>query len=78
MVDSDDSDDDEPNEVSKLSHSDLLFLYHRVNGGYEILKQIYNKLELEKNSLVDLTHELELTIKIIKMVNSRHDRYESI
>jgi len=39
MVDSDDSDKDEPSKISKLSHSDLLFEYHGVNGRYEQFKE---------------------------------------
>jgi len=68
MVDSDDSDNDEPNKVSKLSHSDLLFLYHGVNGGYERLKQRHSILELEKNSLIET----------IEMINSRSEKDQSL
>jgi len=78
MAHSDDSGDDEPSEVLKLWHSDLLFLYHEINGGYERLKQRYNKLELEKNSLIKLTIKLEKTIEIMKMVSSRDEKYQSL
>jgi len=74
MADSDDSDDDEPSEISKLFHSDLLFERHRVNGRYEKPKERYEKLELEKKNFVELTEELERQIEIIKMIYSRDDR----
>lgn len=77
MADSSGS-DDEPSEVSKLSNSDLLFLYHGVNGSYERLKDRYNKLESQKNSLLELTNELEQMIQNIKKVNSVCDKYRTL
>ena len=43
--DTTDSDDDEPSEVSKLTHSELLIYFHEINGCYERLREKYAKLE---------------------------------
>ncbi len=43
-----DSDDDEPSEVSKLTHSELLIYFHEVNGCFERLRKKYAKLESQK------------------------------
>ena len=40
-----DSDDDEPSEVSKLTHSELLIYFHEVNGCFERLREKYAKIE---------------------------------
>jgi len=77
MADSTNS-DDEPSEVSKLSYSDLLFLYHGVNGSYERLKDKYNKLESRKNSLLEFTSVLELMIQNIERINSECDKCQKL
>ena len=40
-----DSDDDEPSEVSKLTHSELLIYFHEVNGYFERLREKYAKIK---------------------------------
>ena len=58
-----DSDDDEPSEVSKLTHSELLIYFHEVNGCYEWLREKYAKLESQKDTLIECNEQLDQLVK---------------
>ena len=58
-----DSDDDEPSEVSKLTHSELLIYFHEVNGCFERLREKYAKLESQKDTSIDLKKQLDQLVK---------------
>ena len=58
-----DSDDDEPSEVSKLTHSELLIYFHEVNGCFERLREKYAKLESQKVTLIELNEQLDQLVK---------------
>ena len=44
-----DGDDDEPSEVSKLTHSKLLIYFHHVNGCFERHMKKYAKIEPQRD-----------------------------
>ena len=58
-----DSDDGEPSEVSKLTHSELLTYFHEVNGCFERLREKYAKLESQKVALIELNEQLDQLVK---------------
>ena len=58
-----DSDDDEPSEVSKLTHSELLIYFHEVNGCFERLREKYAKLESQKVTLIVLNEQFDQLVK---------------
>ena len=58
-----DSNDDEPSEVSKLTHSELLIYFHEVNGCFERLREKYAKLESQKVTLIELNEQLDQLVK---------------
>jgi hypothetical protein len=61
--DTTDSDDDEPSEVSKLTHSELLIYFHEINGCYERLREKYAKLESQKDTLIECNEQLDQLVK---------------
>ena len=61
--DTTDSDDDEPSEVSKLTHSELLIYFHEVNGCFERLREKYAKLESQKDTLIECNKQLDQLVK---------------
>ena len=73
-----DSNDDEPSEVSKLTHSELLIYFHEVNGCFERLREKYSKIESQKDSLIEINMQLDQMVQNYRKKSPKCNKCPSI